>query len=59
MLFVALVDFWSEELRSGYVAGLSYTAHNDDDHQRLRELPPQRVEEGKVSWRSGVRRQRR
>ena len=58
MPFVALVDFWSEDLRSGYVAGLSYTAYDDDDHRRLRELLPQWVKEGKVSLggpASGVR----
>ena len=49
MQFTALVDFWSDETRSQYCAGLSYTAHDDEAHAKLRELVPQWIAEGKIA----------
>jgi len=62
--FVALKDFWSDELKSQYVAGLSYTVREpmrdleiedeaDDRIFRLRtrltQLVPQWAAQGKVA----------
>ena len=46
MRFTAQQDFFSEELGTQYVAGLSYSVGPTDD--RLRDLVAQWVEEGRV-----------
>lgn len=46
MQFTPLKDFFSDELRSQYCVGLSYTARNQDS--KLKELLPSWIDEGKV-----------
>jgi hypothetical protein len=45
--FVALVDFWSEELQSQYCRGLFYTARSPDT--KLTALLPKWQSEGKIA----------
>ena len=53
MEFTALKDFFSEELKSQYVAGLSYTVRPAD--AKLAKLVPVWIKEGKVEpGRSGA-----
>ena len=47
MQFTALKDFWSDELDSQYVKGLSYTVRPPD--KRLAKLVPKWTDEGKVT----------
>lgn len=47
--FVALKDFFSEELQSQYVTGLSYTVFPDAAHAKLAALVPQWVDEGMIA----------
>lgn len=44
--FTVIDGFYSEELESEYVAGLSYEARDEDD--KLLALIPKWIEEGKV-----------
>ena len=44
--FTVLDDFESKETQSAYVAGLSYTARDEDE--KLLDLIDQWIEEGKV-----------
>jgi hypothetical protein len=44
MQFTVLEDFWSDETKSQYCAGLSYTAADE----RLRKLAEQWIAEGKA-----------
>jgi hypothetical protein len=46
MRFTVVDDFYSEELGSQYVAGLSYEARDADD--KLKKLIPKWIKEGKV-----------
>jgi hypothetical protein len=49
MNFLALKDFWSEELKSQYVKGLSYSCPDDRVHAKLKALLPQWIKEGKIA----------
>ena len=44
--FTAVKDFFSDELQSGYVAGMSYEAQDHDE--KLLELIPKWLKEGKI-----------
>ena len=44
--FTVIDTFFSDELQSAYVAGMAYEARDEDE--KLLELIPQWIEEGKV-----------
>lgn len=46
--FTCIEDFFSEELRSQYVTGLSYTAREEDE--KLLALLPKWKSEGKIVY---------
>lgn len=48
MQFTPNKDFFSNELQSQYVVGLSYFVKPDKEHAKLAALLPKWIEEGKV-----------
>jgi hypothetical protein len=48
MQFTPLKNFFSEELKSQYCVGLSYTVKPDKDHAKLAALVPKWIKQGLV-----------